>query len=213
MRTRDLLAMLATGVEPVDARAATYRLLVATGTSTAAAVGFTAAWLGIRPTLVADLGTPMFWVKECFCVALGVFGLVGVARLARPGRLLVGVLLGVAALILALWLLAAVDLSATAAQARGALLLGSTWDVCAWRIALIALPVFAAMFWVLRRMAPTRLRLAGATAGLAAGGLGAWAYSLHCPELAAPFIAIWYLLGVSLPTVVGALLGPRLLRW
>jgi len=38
-------------------------------------------------------------------------------------------------------------------------------------------------------------------------------YSLHCPELAAPFIGFWYLLGMLIPTAVDALLGPRLLRW
>jgi hypothetical protein len=29
----------------------------------------------------------------------------------------------------------------------------------------------------------------------------------------APFLAIWYLLGMLIPTLLGALLGPRLLRW
>jgi len=38
-------------------------------------------------------------------------------------------------------------------------------------------------------------------------------YALHCPELAAPFIGLWYLLGVLIPAGIGALIGPRLLRW
>jgi hypothetical protein len=38
-------------------------------------------------------------------------------------------------------------------------------------------------------------------------------YALHCPELAAPFLAIWYLLGMLIPTAIGAWLGPRPLRW
>jgi hypothetical protein len=62
-------------------------------------------------------------------------------------------------------------------------------------------------------MAPTRLRLAGAAAGFAAGAVGALVYSVHCPELAAPFLGVWYLLGILIPTAVGALLGPRLLHW
>ncbi|WP_411353665.1 NrsF family protein [Pseudomonas citronellolis] len=28
-----------------------------------------------------------------------------------------------------------------------------------------------------------------------------------------PFWSIWYLLGMLLPTLLGAMLGPRLLRW
>jgi len=36
---------------------------------------------------------------------------------------------------------------------------------------------------------------------------------LHCPELTAPFIGVWYLLGMLIPTAIGAMLGPRLMRW
>jgi hypothetical protein len=31
--------------------------------------------------------------------------------------------------------------------------------------------------------------------------------------MSAPFLAIWYVAGVVVPTVAGALLGPRMLRW
>ena len=63
------------------------------------------------------------------------------------------------------------------------------------------------------RLAPTRLTLAGALAGLFAGGMGAFVYAFHCPETAAPFVALWYSAGILLTTALGALLGPRLLRW
>jgi hypothetical protein len=48
---------------------------------------------------------------------------------------------------------------------------------------------------------------------LAAGTFAALAYSLHCPAMQAPLIAIWYLLGMLIPAVIGAVLGARLLRW
>jgi hypothetical protein len=35
----------------------------------------------------------------------------------------------------------------------------------------------------------------------------------HEAELAAPFLAIGYLLGTLIPTAIGAGFGPRLLRW
>jgi hypothetical protein len=38
-------------------------------------------------------------------------------------------------------------------------------------------------------------------------------YALHCPEMAAPFIGIWYLLGMLIPAAVGAAIGARALRW
>jgi Negative regulator of sigma F len=56
------------------------------------------------------------------------------------------------------------------------------------------------------------LRGFGAAARFAAGSFGALAYTLHCPELAAPFLGIWYLLGMLIRTAIGAWLGPRLLR-
>ena len=43
--------------------------------------------------------------------------------------------------------------------------------------------------------------------------MGALVYTLHCPEMEAPFLAVWYLLGMLIPAAAGALLGPRLLRW
>jgi hypothetical protein len=32
-------------------------------------------------------------------------------------------------------------------------------------------------------------------------------------ELTAPFLAVWYVSGIAVPVLVGAVLGPRLLRW
>jgi hypothetical protein len=31
--------------------------------------------------------------------------------------------------------------------------------------------------------------------------------------MALPFVAVWYVAGMMIPTALGALLGPRLLRW
>ena len=84
---------------------------------------------------------------------------------------------------------------------------------CPWIIAVLSLPAFAAAFWAMQGLAPTRLRLAGASAGLVAGAAGALVYTFYCPELAAPFLGVWYALGMLIPTALGALLGPRLLRW
>jgi hypothetical protein len=109
--------------------------------------------------------------------------------------------------------MAAVALIGADAPDRAALILGQTAKVCSMRITWISVPLFIAFVWVVKGLAPTRLRLAGAACGLAAGAVGALAYTLHCPELAAPFLGIWYVVGMLVPTVVGALLGPRLLRW
>jgi uncharacterized membrane protein YfcA len=57
------------------------------------------------------------------------------------------------------------------------------------------------------------LKRTGAMAGLVAGALGATAYAFHCGDDSIPFIAIWYGAMVALCAFIGALLGPRLLRW
>jgi hypothetical protein len=38
-------------------------------------------------------------------------------------------------------------------------------------------------------------------------------YALHCPEVEAPFLAVWYVGGMALPVLAGAALAHRLLRW
>jgi hypothetical protein len=43
--------------------------------------------------------------------------------------------------------------------------------------------------------------------------VGAAVYALHCPELAAPFLAVWYLAGIALPVLAGAAVGRLVLRW
>ena len=213
MRTDELVSLLATGTEAVDTRLPMRRYLIAVLAGTAIATLLTSGWLGLRPTLARDLSVPMFWAKEAFCAALGAAGLVAVARLARPGCRLGWVRAAVAAPVVAMWLLAAAALLAADPQNRSELILGQTAAVCPFRIALISTPLFVAMFAAMRGLAPTRLRLAGAAGGFAAGSVGALAYSLHCPELAAPFLAIWYVLGMLIPTAVGAWAGPHLLRW
>jgi hypothetical protein len=213
VNTDELVSLLASRTEAVDAHWPMRRYLIAVLAGTATATLLTAAWLGVRPTLARDLSVPMFWAKEAFCAALGAAGLVAVARLARPGSRLGRVRLAVAAPVLAMWLLAAAVLLAVDAPNRTELIFGQTAGACPIRIALISMPLFVGIFWALRGLAPTRLRLAGAASGFAAGAVAAMVYSLHCPELAAPFIGIWYVLGILVPTSVGAWMGPRLLRW
>lgn len=87
------------------------------------------------------------------------------------------------------------------------------WKICPWLLLILAAPIFIGLLWSFRRLAPTRLRAAGAAAGFAAGAWAATLYCLHCPEVSAIFVLTWYTLGMLLAAGVGALLGPRVLRW
>jgi hypothetical protein len=144
---------------------------------------------------------------------IAVAGFVGLQRLARPGVRLGSSWLGIAMPVLLVWAMAAYVLAAAPEDLRAALVLGQTWRSCTASIAMISLPIFVAALAALRTLAPTRPAWAGACAGAMAGGAAAAVYALHCPELEAPFLAVWYVLGIAVPTVAGALLGPRLLRW
>jgi hypothetical protein len=213
VNTDELVKMLARGVERVEPWRVAYRHYLALAIGSLIALAFMAGVLRLNPALPRDVAEPMFWVREAYCVALSGFGLLIVHRLARPGRRLGRLPAGVACVVIAMWLLAAIALGPASPPMRNRLIFGATAAVCPFLIALIAAPLLVAHLWILRGLAPTRLRLAGAAGGFAAGSMGALVYTLHCPELAAPFIAIWYLFGVLIPTLAGAWLGPWLLRW
>lgn len=213
MKTDDLVSMLASGAGAVDPKALRRRAFVVIGGAILISTLLMIAWLGPNPALRRDSLAPMFWVREAFCTVLAVGALFAVARLGRPGAVLTGLRPLLVAPIGALWLLAAVVLLAADADERAGLVQGVSWTECSYNIALLSLPVFAAIIGLMRSLAPTRLRQAGAAAGFAAGAMGALVYTLHCPELEAPFLAIWYVVGMLIPTAVGALAGPHLLRW
>ena len=213
MKTDELITWLAADAAPVPPRAASRRLALALAVALPVSLAVMLAAYGVRRDLGVAMGWPMFWVKVLFpaCMALAAF--VAVQRLARPGVRVGAAWLALVAPVALVWVLAlAVWIGASEAQ-RPAMLWGVSWRICAGSIVLMAAPVFVAAMGVLRSMAPTRPALAGAAAGVLAGGVGASVYALHCMELSAPFLAVWYVGSIALVALLGAALGPRLLRW
>ena len=213
MRTDDLVAMLATGGGAVAPHAAARRYAAAIAWGALGAALLLGLLLDVRRDLGVAVLMPMFWVKLAFVACLAAASLPAVLRLSLPGLRLAWVPGALAAPVLAMWLLAAFVLIRAEPAQRAGLFYGDTWNSCPLLVALLSAPAFAALLWAARGLAPTRLRLAGAAAGQLSGAVGALVYSLHCPEMAAPFVGFWYLLGILIPTAAGALLGPRLLRW
>jgi hypothetical protein len=213
MRTDDFVTMLATGAGAVEPHAVARRYAMAIGGGAFAAALLMAGLLGVRPDLAAAMLLPMFWVKFGFVAMLAGASLLFVLRLSRPGLRLEWAPGGLVTPVLGMWLLAAAALAGADPVERSRLFFGDTWTSCPLLLAMLSAPVFVGVFWAMKGLAPTRLRLAGAAAGLLSGAVGALVYCLHCPELAAPFVGFWYLLGMLIPTSVGALLGPWLLRW
>ncbi len=212
MKTDDFIALLAAGATPVEHNVPEKRFRSALSLSLP--VAFAIMWgFGLRPDLLDVLGNPMLWAKLAFPGSVAAISLLWVVRLSRPGMPAGRLPSSLALPILGMALLAAWALVQAAPADRAALVMGTTWRVCTLNIALVAAPVFAGSFWALKGLAPTRLALTGAVAGLMAGAAGAVVYALHCPELEAPFLLIWNGLGMLLPAALGAALAPRLLKW
>jgi hypothetical protein len=84
---------------------------------------------------------------------------------------------------------------------------------CLIFVPMLSLAPLAAMLWTLRQGAPQSPVAGGAAAGLAAGGIGAFIFAIHCDNDSPFYIAIWYLGAIAIVTLLGALVGQRLLRW
>jgi hypothetical protein len=213
MKTNDLIDMLASGPLAVTPHATLRRYTAAVAIGLSGALVLMLLLLGVRPDLAHAATQPLFWFKVALVTSTAAIALPLSMRLARPGFALGHVPLLLMLPLVAVWAVAAYTLANAVPDQRAPLLLGATWKVCTLLIALLSAPSFIATMWAMKGLAPTRLRLAGATAGLLSGALAAIVYCLHCPEVQAPFIAVWYLLGMLTPAAVGAVLGPTLLRW
>lgn len=213
MKTDELIAMMASGVAPVDRRLPLRQMVQALTLGAVLSLLLMLKIYGLRPDLGVMLEVPMFWIKLAFASALAVGAMLVLRRLMRPGLRVGATWAGIALPSLAIWTGGALVLLSSPAAQRLPLLMGSTWRSCPFNIALLSVPLFIGIFWAVRGMAPTRLRLTGAVAGLLAGAVATMVYCLHCPEMEAPFWGLWYFLGMLVPAFAGLLLGPRLLRW
>lgn len=214
MRTDDLIERLAETTTPVRPRAASRRLGLALSAGVGVALLGLFLFLGIRPDLREALWAPHFWMKASYTASVGGVGVYLALRLARPGaRVGPAPALAALALTAAIGVLGLAELSGIAADQRMDAWLGSSWSTCPVWILGLSAPLLLGGLWVLRRAAPTSPGLAGLALGLAAGGIAATVYGLHCVESAAAFLATWYVAGILATAAVGGLIGRIGLRW
>jgi hypothetical protein len=213
MKTDDLIRSLSRDVPRVTRGALGRRIALGIIGGGIVTMLLVAGLLGLRSDLHKAMLGFSFWMKWAYTVSLGIGALVAVMRLARPTT---ASLRSLWWLIVPVLLLAGIgigEMADTPSSDWLAMWLGASWKVCPWLVLTLAMPIFIGLLWSFRRLAPSRLREAGAAAGLAAGAWAATIYCLHCPEVSAIFVLTWYSLGILLAAGVGALLGPRLLRW
>lgn len=213
MQTDDLIAHLTGELEPVRGAEVVRILVAGLALGLLGSALLMAVTIGIRPDIIQAMGDGAFWLKFTYTLVIAILGLKLVERMGRPGTDASWPALLIAVPVLTLMGMMAMQMMPADNATRHALLMGHSADVCSVLIAGLALPLFAGLFWSLRRLAPTRLTEAGAAAGLLAGSAAATIYAFHCTESTATFIAIWYTAGIALTTLMGAALGRFLLRW
>ena len=212
MKTELLIDMLARGAGPAPRALAASRLapVAAAGLLTSALL----ALVLMGPLPGSMFATPAPWIKLGYTgmVALAAGWLAAraslpIARVEAPRWALLAVVVAMAAV-------GAASLIVGSPSAQGLdALMGQTGLQCPWNVLALSLPALGLSLWAVRGLAPTRPVSAGFAAGLFAGGLGAFGYSLSCPEVSPAFVAVWYTLGILLTGALGAALGTRLLRW
>ena len=213
MTTDDLIETLARGTRPVPRRSASLRLGLSLAVALVVVLVLIAATLGFRPDLDIAMAGMMFWMKLAYTASLALIGIAALPTLVRPEARPPRWLWLLAMPVALLGLVSAHELAAMPRDQWLSMWLGQSWRVCSALIFGFALPIGGALMLVARQFAPTQLVRTGAVIGLSAGGAAAALYSLHCPEASASFVLTWYTGGIAAATAIGALLGPRLLRW
>jgi hypothetical protein len=211
MQTESLIELLARGAGPAPRAVAARRLVPTAALGLAASAAAALAIFGPMPAWMWTTAAP--WIKLAYGALLAVSAAWLLVRLVRPAVRPAASAWAPLAVVAAMVALGGLTLFGTPADQRLAGVLGQSWRSCPWTVLALSVPALAAILWALRDLAPTRLVATGAAAGLLAGALGAMGYALYCPEHTAAFIAIWYTLGIGLAAMLGAALGPRVLRW
>jgi hypothetical protein len=216
VNTDRLIDALSANLERVSHGRLEKTLILAMVTGGAAAFALMLATVGLRPDLQSTAHLEWSAIKLLYALSVIGAGVPFLIRSMRPG-LENGTR----------WPVILFPLVATIVVAFVMLVLGrpQTWREmlfgagtfsparCLLCITFFSAIPLAVLIWALRKGAPTRLRICGAIAGIVAGGLGAAAYGLACMSDTIPFIAIWYGAAIAICAVVGAQVGPSLLRW
>lgn len=166
---------------------------------------------GVRPDFAA--GVPWVAAKAGLSLLFALAAAPLLLRLSRPGQNADAWLPIIGVLLVGCAMTVAGALASTADGARVTALTGGGFPICAIVIPTLAAPSAAALFFWLRKQAPTRPALAGMAAGILSGALAAMAYALTCPVDSAAFVATWYPLAITACAALGALAGKFTLRW
>lgn len=211
MKTDHLIDALSRGVEPAQKPRWKLNLAITLIVGLIVAVALVAIGLGVRPDIGAARMPVM--MKAMFSALAAAIVLPLTLQLMKPGRPL-GWRIGAVVLFVALCAVCVVvALMGEEPAERMAMWMGNGVPWCVVLIPVLAAPTAALLIWLMRAFAPTRLTMTGAAIGALSGGIGAMAYAMYCPVDSAAFVMTWYVLGIALSAVIGALVGAKFLRW
>lgn len=210
--TDDLILALGSDLQPTRPRSA-WRGLAIVAVSTMVIVSGYIAATGFRPGLVQGhidhfvfLSLGLFAVLAAICLATVnamTSPSVGRSRNAWRGAAAAAAIIPLTALVMLLQ-----DDPLTRYAARPALGLP-----CMVSIIAVATLVSLPLMMVLRAGAPSSPTRAAMIVGLAAGGAGAFAVSLHCSIDAPTHIGLWHAGAVALSAIIARAGAARFLRW
>jgi hypothetical protein len=213
MKNPTLIASLCADLAPVTRAHVERQIAIAGLIGGGASLAALIATLGIQSGLSTTANMIPLAIKSTFAISLAAVGFAALLKLARPDGRPTDLLPKVAAIFALLASIALVQSGHVNNAGDAKLLLGASWQSCSLRIAALSVPMTAMIGWAVRRQAPVHLRRAGAAVGMTAGASAAGIYALACTENSSTFVLVWYSAGIALSTAIGALLGPRLLRW
>jgi hypothetical protein len=177
------------------------------------AIALFAFILDMRPDLGSAMESWRYLLKLLLAALIATTAMLALLRLARPEQDARPVLRWLPFVVVPLVLGFVAEGSLVPVADWGKAALGESPLYCLTYVPLLSLAPLAAILWAMARGAPQSPAATGAVAGLAAGGLGAFIYAIHCDNDSPFYVAIWYLGAIGIVTVLGALVGQRYLRW
>ena len=171
------------------------------------------AMLGPRPDIAAAAETFRFLFKFLVTITLAASAFGCVRALSRPGETWRKSILCLTAAPALIAMAVVAELFALPPDMWSATIIGKNGIVCLTYIILIGLGPLAIFLWTLHYSAPTRPAMAGAAAGLLAGGIAATFYAAQCTDDSPLFVATWYTIAITALAILGALGARRFARW
>jgi hypothetical protein len=205
------IAALVEDLEPVTALSPRRPLMIAAA-ATIAMLAVVALVHGVRSDVLAGRPEAMFLIRSGVLLLLGGGTAYAVLGMASPavGKVQTGWQMALATAFL--FPIAALIVATTGGMGNAMSSMYSVGQCLMFSVAgsiATAIP----MILHLRRGAPTSPVRAGWLVGIASGGLGAFAYNIHCPFDNVVYIGLWYTLAVGVCAVAGRLVVPKLIRW